>query len=152
MKPKFNPWPYGIVLFFFLLFCGMAVFVAIVLTHRESMVSENYYEQELKYQDQIDSAARAQKSGAAITCDSANRAVLITLPAAQLAQKLSGTIEFYRPSSPKLDRELPLAPRADGTQTLNVSTFATGLWQVRVKWIAGGESYFLEQKITVAGT
>ena len=47
-----------------LLFAGMAGVVVIAATHRESMVSENYYEQELKFQDQIDSAARAQKSGA----------------------------------------------------------------------------------------
>ncbi len=113
------------------------------------MVSENYYEQELKFQDQIDAVARAQKSGAVITCDSVKSAVLITLPAAQLAQKLSGAIEFYRPSSPELDREVQFTPGADGTQTLDVSKLAAGLWQVRVKWNAGGQDYFLEKKITI---
>ena len=46
MKTKFNPWPYGIILFFVLLFCGLAGIVVIAATHRESMVSENYYEQD----------------------------------------------------------------------------------------------------------
>ena len=127
----------------------MAPRCLIAVTHREDLVSDNYYEQELQFQNQIDATARAQKSGAVIACDSAKSAVVITLPAAQLAQKLSGTIEFYRPSSLKLDRELPLAPRADGTQTLNVSQFAAGLWQVRVRWNAGGQDYFLEQKIAI---
>jgi nitrogen fixation protein FixH len=151
MKTKFNPWPYGIFVFFGLLFCGMAAIVTIAATHRESMVSENYYEQELKFQDQIDAAARAQKSGATIVADAASGNVVITMPAAQLAQKFSGTIGFYRPSEPKLDQSLPLTPRADGTQTLDVSKLAAGLWQVHVKWNAGGENYFLEQKVTVAG-
>jgi len=151
MKTKFNPWPYGIIAFFGLLFCGMATIVTIAATHRESMVSQNYYEQELKFQDQIDAAARAQKSGATIAADAAGGNVVITVPAAQLAQKFSGTIELYRPSEPKLDQTLPLTPRADGTQTLDDSRLAAGLWLVRARWNAGGENYFLEQKITVAG-
>jgi hypothetical protein len=152
MKTTRNLWPLGLVVTFVLFFCGMATVVFIAATHREDLVSDNYYEQELKYQNQIDASARAQKSGAAIACDSAETAVVIRLPAAQMAQNLSGTIEFYRPSAPGLDRELPLTPRADGTQTLDVSKFAAGLWRVRVKWVAAGENYFLERKITVAGT
>ena len=62
MKASFNPWPAGIIAFFVLLLCGMATVVAIAVTHRESMVNDNYYEQELKFQNQIDSVARAQKS------------------------------------------------------------------------------------------
>ena len=149
MKTKFNPWPYSIILFFVLLFCGLATVVVIAATHRESMVSENYYEQELKFQDQIDSAARAQKSGASIQLDAVVGKLLVAVPAEQLAQKFSGTIEFYRPSSPKLDREFPFAPRADGRQTLDVSKLAAGLWRVRVRWNAGDQEFFLEQKITI---
>jgi hypothetical protein len=44
-----------------------------------------------------------------------------------------------------------LSPRADGTQSLDGSRLAAGPWRVRVKWIAGGQNYFLEQKITVTG-
>jgi nitrogen fixation protein FixH len=152
MKTTRNLWPLGIVLTFVLFFGAMTAVVVIAATHRESMVSENYYEQELTFQDQIDGAARAQKSGAVILSDAAGGRLVITVPAAQLAQKFSGTIEFYRPSEPKLDREFPLEPKNDGTQTLNVSRFAAGLWVVRARWVAGGQSFFLEQKITVAGT
>ncbi len=34
---------------------------------------------------------------------------------------------------------------------LNVSKLASGVWQVRVKWTAAGNGYFLEQKITITG-
>ena len=149
MKTKFNPWPYGIIAFFILLLCGMAGFVAIVLTHRESMVSENYYEQELKYQDRIDSAARAEKSGANIRLDDAGGKLFVAVPPAQLAQKFSGAIEFYRPSAPELDRNFQFTPGADGIQKMDVTKFAAGLWQVRVRWNAGGQDYFLERKITI---
>jgi len=151
MKTTRNLWPLGIILTFVLFFCGMATVVAIAVTHRENLVSENYYESELKFQDQIDAAARANKSGAAVNCDSAGRRVNITLPTAQLAQKFSGIVEFYRPSAPKLDCTFRLDPRADGRQTLDVSGFATGLWLVRARWNAAGQDYFLEHKINVGG-
>ena len=152
MKTRFNPWPISIVAVFVLLFCGITAVIVIAATHSDSMVSENYYEQELTYQNQIDSTARAQKSGAAITADSAGGNVLtVCVPASQLTQNFSGTIELYRPSDPKLDQALKLVPRADGTQKLDSSRLAAGLWLVRLKWSAAGLDYFLEKKITVTG-
>ena len=151
MKTTRNLWPFGIITAFALFFVGMASVVVIAATHREHLVSDSYYEQELNFQRQIDSADRAKKSGAGIAYDATKDSVVITLPVAQLAQKVSGTIELYRPSEPKLDREFLLEPKADGTQTFDVSKLAGGLWSVRVKWVAGGENYFLEQKITFVG-
>ena len=149
MKTTRNLWPLGIIVTFGLFFAGMASVIVIAATHRDSMVNANYYEQELKFQGQIDAAARGQNSGA--TIDLANDTVTVTLPAGQLSPKLSGTLQLYRPSAPELDRDFPLALKADGTQTLDVSQLAAGLWRVRVKWNTGGQDYFLEQKITVTG-
>jgi nitrogen fixation protein FixH len=151
MKTNRNLWPLGIFVTFGLFFAGMASVVVIAATHRDHLVNDNYYEQELKYQDQIDSVDRTQKSGAAIAYDAGSGLVNVTLPAAHLARQFSGTIQLYRPSEPALDRTMPLEPKADGLQTLDVSKLAGGLWSVRVKWVAGGENYFLEQKIIVAG-
>ncbi len=151
MKSNRNLWPWAIVAFFVLFFVGMATMVVIAATHRDHLVSESYYEQELKFQSQIDSAARTKTSGAAVALDAAGTSLVVTLPAAQLAQKISGSIEFYRPSAPDLDWQFPLVPTADGTQKLDVSQIASGLWVARVKWNVAGVDYFLEQKITVAG-
>ena len=149
MKTRFNPWPISIVAVFVLLFCGITAVIVIAATHSDSMVSENYYEQELTFQNQIDSAVRAQKSGAAITAGGSG--MTVSVPASHLAQNFSGTIELYRPSDPKLDQTLKLAPRADGTQKLDGSGLAAGNWLVRLKWNAAGLDYFLEKKITVTG-
>jgi len=151
MNKSINLWPYGIITFFVLLFCGIISVLLIALTHSESMVSEKYYDQEIAFQNQIDSANRARNSGASISRDTTNGNILVTLPAAQLTQSVSGTIELYRPSDPKLDRELQLAPEANGTQTLDVSKLTTGLWQIRARWNAGGQSYFLQERVIVAG-
>lgn len=149
MRTARNLWPYGLILTFVLFFCGMAIVVVIAATHRDHLVNDNYYEQELKFQDQIDSGTRARKSGATLVYDSGKGELVIAVPAAQLAQKFSGTLELYRPSQPKLDREFLLEPKADGTQTLKLSQLTAGLWLVRANWSAAGESYYLEQKIKI---
>jgi hypothetical protein len=151
MKSNRNLWPWAIVAFFILFFTAMAVMIAIAATHRDHLVSETYYEQELKYQGQIDSAARTKISGATVALDATGTALVVTLPPAQVAQKIVGSVELYRPSAPDLDRQFPLTPQSDGTEKLDVSQLASGLWVVRVKWNAAGQDYFLEQKITVAG-
>lgn len=151
MKTTRNLWPLGVIGAFAVFFCGMVTVVVIAETHRDSLVNGNYYEQELRFQDQIDSAARADKSGATLVYDATNRLLVITLPPTQRMQQLAGTIEFDRPSEPKLDRQFLLVPRGDGTQTVDVSNFASGPWLARAKWRSGGDAYFLEQKITIAG-
>jgi len=149
MKPTRNLWPYGVLTAFLLFGIGMTTVVTIAVRHPETLVSDNYYENEVRFQQQIDSAARAQKAGAEIRCDAAARQVVIALPAAQLAQKFSGTVVLYRPNAPEQDRSFALQPLADGTQTLNLAQFATGQWLLKVSWEAGGEGYYLEQRLVV---
>lgn len=149
MKAKFNPWPLGIVTAFVIFIAGMATAVVIACTHGDSLVTRDYYEQELKFQGQIDSATRARNAGASMTQDVAAGKLVIQLPAAQLAQKLSGKIEMYRPSAQELDHAVALQPDGKGIQTLDISKLAAGAWVVRLKWNVGGQDYFLEQKIKI---
>ena len=144
-----NPWPFGIVLTFVIFIAGMATAVTIAATHRDHLVSENYYEQELRYQSQIDGAALAEKSGAKIVFDAVAGKVSFALPPTQLAQPVSGRIELYRASAPELDHEIRLMPDSEGAQAIDVSKLAAGPWLVRIRWNAGGQGYFLEKKIKV---
>ena len=150
MKTQKNFWPLGIGLVFVLFFAGMATVVGIASTHREALVSGEYYEQELKFQDQIDAATRAKQAGAAIRFDAAAAQLIVIVPPAQLVQKLAGTVTLYRAAAPGLDREFLLEPKNDGTQTFNVAKLTAGPWQVRVKWTAGGQVFFLTDKFVIA--
>lgn len=150
MKPTRTFWPYGIILAFVLFAAGLTGFIIIASTHADTLVSGGYYEQELNYQGQIDGAARARSAGAAIHFDTVTQKLVLALPPTQHVQKAGSKVEFYRPSSPKLDRELALQPAADGTQTLSISDLAAGPWALRVTWQADGQGYYLEQKFIVA--
>jgi hypothetical protein len=147
-RPR-NLWPYGVIAAFLLFAGGLATTVTIAVTHPEDLVNANYYENEVVFQRQIDNTARAEAAGAALRCDPVARQMVITLPVRQLAQQFSGTVRLYRPDSPQQDREQPLAPGPDGTQTVSLAPLAPGPWRLKVAWRADGKDYYLEQKFIV---
>jgi hypothetical protein len=147
MKTVRNVWPYALIGTFIIFITGTVGLVVMACSQKVDLVSENYYDQEIKYQSRIDSSVRAKNLGATITYDSSTRHVIISLPARQVGKKLSGQIQFYRPAAAGLDLEFKLQPDANGIQSLDAAKLQNGLWKIRVAWNAGGQDFFLEQEI-----
>ena len=152
-KPTRNLWPTSIVVFFILAVTFIITFIAWSLRQREDLVSADYYEREVRYQSQLDTLNRSQALAATtvVTFEPAQQTIVITLPPTQ-PQGATGSIQLYRPSDARLDRELPLALTADGTQRLDAKPLRDGLWKVRVKWNANGQDYFLDQPVIVTSS
>jgi len=149
MKTNRNLWPYGIIAAFILFLSGTAGLIVIAATHPQSLVSRNYYEQEIAFQKHLDGGARARQSGASMDLDAAAGRIVISPPAGQVGRELAGQIAFYRPSAASLDRQLSLQPDAAGRQSIDVTGWPEGPWEVHVSWNAGGQDYFLDRKIVI---
>lgn len=151
MKTKRNYWPLGIGLGAMLFIGVYAAFVVIACMHRSDLVSENYYEQELKFQTRIDSASRARhlSTQAAAMYDAATKRVTVTLPREHAGRNVSGEIVLYRPSAAGLDRRVALAPDSAGSQMVNVSDAPEGLWRIRIEWKLDGLDYYFDQKLVI---
>jgi len=148
-KPR-NFWPASIVGFFVLAIIFLVTFVAWAMRQREDLVSTDYYEREVRYQQQLDSMNRSQSfaTQAVVTFDPSRHAIIVTLPKGQRTGA-TGNVHLYRPSDARLDREFPLAVDESGVQTVDAKPLEGGLWKVRVKWNAGGRDYFLDQPVIV---
>lgn len=147
-----NLWPVAIIAFFIVFATFLAIFVVWALGQKQDLVAENYYEQEVRYQEQLDRLYRtqAQSSQTTVKFDVVKNCIMIQLPAAQAAGA-SGKIQLYRPSNAKLDHEVPLAIDAGGVQALDAKAMAAGLWKVRIEWIVNGQEYFFDQAVVVTG-
>jgi len=145
-----NLWPAAITGFFIVAIIFIVTFIAWAVRQREDLVSADYYVREVQYQAQLDSMNRshAVATRTVVTFEPAGQTIMITLPEAQ-TPGVTGSIHLYRPSDARLDRELPLALAADGTQRLDAKLLRDGLWKVRVKWSANGQDYFLDQPVIV---
>lgn len=146
-----NPWPYAIIGWMLLFGTGMAAWVVVAVRNDPELVRPDYYEQEIAYQKQIDRLSRtvAVRGDVSVAYESAGQVVALRIPTAHLADKLTGTVRFYRPSNAKLDFDLPLAVDATGAQRIDAAKLQGGLWKVRVSWTSGGQEYFHDQSLVL---
>ena len=156
MNTTTNPrsyWPIGIIAFFAVALAFLITFIVWAAHQREDLVADNYYDNEVRFQQKLDLLNRTQPLAAqvAVAYDAALQDIVITLPAAQ-AQNASGQIVLYRPSDERLDQHLALAVAADGTQRLAAKELARGLWKVRIQWTANGKDYFFDHALVLGKT
>ena len=151
MKPTRNLWPYGITLAFVLFGVGTTSLIVLACSQKNELVSSGYYEQEIKFQGQIDRLDRTRRlsAQASVAYDHLRKAITISLPTEKPSRGISGRIQLYRPSAAGLDRELPLELNEQGVQSVDVSALRPGLWKVRVSWTAENQDYFIDQKVVV---
>lgn len=148
---RLNPWPIALIAFFALFIASIIAFIVFSTFHRVDLVTPDYYEQEIRYQAQLDRLDRtaALAEGASIALDPATQHLRIQLPPTHAASQPRGSVAFYRPSAAHLDRRFPLLLDPAGTQVLDLGGFAHGLWRVRVAWQVGAQEFFREEKIQV---
>jgi hypothetical protein len=151
LSNRWNPWPVSIIGFFVVAIAGLAAFIAYCNFHRVDLVSPGYYEEELRYQDEMDRLRRAQQFDrpGSVSLDADRKVITILLPPEHAKTPCAGSIRLYRPSDSRLDRNLPLEADRNGIQTVDASALAPGLWKVRVAWQAAGQDYLMIGKVIV---
>lgn len=151
MKPTRNLWPIGVIVFCALFVLGTATLIVVACSQNTDLVSPDYYEQELRFQGQIDRVERTRRAAgqASISYDSAAQRIIVSLPPGHARGNVWGSIELYRPSAAALDRTVKLEPDTSGVQCLDANRLQPGLWKVRLSWTAEKENYYLEQKLIV---
>lgn len=144
-------WPYGIIAAFAIFISGTVALIVLACTHRTDLVSADYYEQEIKFQNHLDRLRRTKELDVtgAVAYDSAKQRITISLPSEQIRQAVSGRVELYRPSAAGLDRQIALTPDRNGVQVVETRDLRPGLWKVRVSWSVGENDYFMDQRIVI---
>jgi len=150
-KTPRNPWPIAIIAYF-ILFISFTVVLVVYISHQKmDLVRGDYYDDEIRYQEQLDRMNRTQPFNAqvAIAYDSTLQSIRIALPSAHAQSQASGRIRLYRPSDEGLDQDLKLALGADGVQQVDAKKLKTGLWKVRVYWTVDGRDYFFGKTVVI---
>ncbi|MBJ6111616.1 FixH family protein [Hymenobacter sp. BT523] len=142
-------WPYAIIAVF-VLFAGYIGFmVQQAMRTTVDLVSPDYYQQELAFQQRMETVARTAALPAPVRLrhEAAARLLTLQLPADMRGRRIQGQIRFFRPSNQRLDFTLPLQPGTDLQQRLSTARMRPGLWRVRLDFTADKHNYFVEEKI-----
>jgi nitrogen fixation protein FixH len=151
MKTTRSLWPYGIIAAVVLFAIGLTAMIVMAVRSNSDLVSADYYEQELRFQKQLDSSRRTQQldQRAVVTYDVALKQINITVPAEHAQQNPVGSVTLYRPSSAAMDRSLKLELNVDGSQHIDATSLAPGSWKVRLLWTVGTKEFYMDQPIII---
>ena len=147
-KSRIN-WGTGILITI-IIFMSITVLTGVFLMNQDvQLVTDNYYEKDLKYQNQIDKLNRtaALEEKVEIKFDGLN--VELIFPSSFEADKISGEVYFYRPSDRKKDFKIPLTLDKEAKQIIPVTRIEKGFWRIKLNWSSDGIEYYNERAITV---
>jgi hypothetical protein len=140
-------WPIGIFVFYGVFVVALVIAVFISVNNDMEMVTDNYYEKTLKYEEQIgrirNTDTLPEKPQAVLSKDKAF--LILTMPEISGTRDFKGDIHLFRPSNFRLDRKIPLQLSKQGIQLIPVSDLDTGKWQVQIQWAVAEKEYYFEK-------
>jgi nitrogen fixation protein FixH len=142
-------WGTGLVLGM-IAFIGFIMFMVItMLTNKEydhDLVTEGYYERDLKYQTEIDAEKNGNSLSAAITGERTPDGWLISFPQEIQPEKIQGTVFLYRPSNKRLDFNIPIV-LSNSKLLIPDERLLDGRWNITLDWQYEGEHFMYKKSI-----
>ncbi|WP_053990355.1 FixH family protein [Mangrovimonas sp. TPBH4] len=144
---KFN-WGTGIVVAFIAFISFILYFVVMMNKDRNDhhLVTDDYYQQELQFQNDIDKLNNAKNLEQNLSWKKTDSGMLISFPENLQTQKIAGNIELYRPSNKHLDYKAPIK-LTDHSFLIPSDRLLEGRWNIRVDWTYEDNSYLYKQDI-----
>lgn len=131
----------------FMSFIGYLVYRS--FNQKIDLVADNYYEQEVKFQQQIDKTKNAIELGVAPEISVVAGGQKITFPEKQVNMPIEGSIYFFRASDDRMDFNVPVSLNEKGEQIIEQDKFSAGKYKVKIEWTCGGKSFYHEQYIVI---
>jgi nitrogen fixation protein FixH len=147
-------WGHGIALFYGLFMAGILSLVYLSSQENIDLVTKDYYQEEIRYQQRINEIQNAQQKPIEVVLE--NQTLTLTFPqntaeqGAAVAQSSSrsGKIVFFRPSDAKHDFEVAIAEKGE-QQVISTAKMEKGLWRAKIYWQQAGQSFYQEQTLTI---
>lgn len=140
-------WGSGIAIFYSIFAIALVYLVVKSFSQDHSLVVDNYYEEDLKYQEHYEKLtnSKALEQDLTISHDMSLNSIRLQFP--DDLGTISGTISFYRPSDKSKDVRLNIKTDQNYSQNLPVEDLITGNWTIKVDWKAGRKNFYKEETI-----
>jgi nitrogen fixation protein FixH len=144
-------WGTRIVLAFVGFFGVIFTLAYISMSQDISLVADNYYEQELTYEDQIvrlkNTDGLIEKPSVTLT---KNKGIAqLNFPEALKGDIYEGSIRFFRPSNAAFDRSFDIRLDEEGKQDFDIRRMSKGLWRIKIFWKAKNREYYTESTLII---
>jgi hypothetical protein len=138
-------WGSGIAAVYLLFVAGILYLVYRATQEEYDLVTEDYYGAELKYQNVIDQKERVARLSAPPHVSVAGRKLVVQFPSEFSGKVAEGELYLYCPSDDRNDLRRNFTIN-EGAFSLQLPPTIKGLFEVKLSWKSGGETFFHEQK------
>ncbi|OGS81555.1 MAG: cytochrome C oxidase Cbb3 [Flavobacteria bacterium RIFCSPLOWO2_12_FULL_31_7] len=145
---KFN-WGTGVIIGFGSFMTFILFFVFLVQSNSKydnELVADDYYKQESKVQDNIESQALSNALKTKLKIEKTAEGLQIVFPADIDYKKINGTISLYRPSNQKLDFETKIS-LSSPIMLIPKHKLVGGLWEISIDWKVNELSYLNKETV-----
>ncbi|MCL7753822.1 FixH family protein [Polaribacter sp. Z022] len=147
---KFN-WGTGIVVAIIGFISFIMYFVITMSTdnnYSHDLVTEQYYQKELEYQQQIDATKNAAKLEENISLKKTKEGLQVYFPSDFDKNEIKGKIFLYRPSNKQLDFEMPIS--ISNTYLLvPEKRLLDGRWNITISWNYKSKDYLFKKELNL---
>ena len=142
-------WGTGIVIAFIGFIAFIMYFVVsmnINDKYEHDLVTEEYYKEELAYQNDIDKLNNSKTLETDITYDRTEEGLVIKFPKHLDIEKITGKVFLYRPSNKQLDFETQIS-LSKPHLLIPDKRLVDGRWNIKIDWQYNGKSYLFKESI-----
>lgn len=141
-------WGTGIVIAFTVFLLISFIMIFYFMNQKVDLVTDNYYEKTLTYQEKIDEAKRSYEINKEIKIENLQNQLKIVFPITSSNNIRDAEIYFYRPSDSSKDFKSALDFN-NNELFFDVSKIEKGFWKVQLRWISNNESYSIERTLMI---
>jgi hypothetical protein len=127
----------------------MASFMYRAAFNQEELVAEDYYAQELRYQDQIDKLNRTAALDGKVHVVLNGSTLQIEWPQAVRNKAVAGELYLQRPSDARADARFPVKPDTSGVAIIDLGDRLKGAYNAVLEWSADGTTYLTQERLYV---
>lgn len=146
-KSRLN-WGWGITGVYLVFVIGIMYLVWRTTQEKQDLVTEDYYAQELKYQDKIDASKRAAALSSPVQYELKGQTLHLVFPKEFAGKAITGEVLVYYPADSRKDVRVPVKV-TDNTMDVKIDMASTGLHILQLNWQEGSTTYYQENNLFI---
>lgn len=141
-------WGHGITILTISFICFMTFLVVGAFRQNVDLVTENYYQKELEFQDRIDRKKNQQKLKGTIQCIQKDDEIQLQFPSEISPDSIQGALVLFCPSDAAKDVLLPVTV-TNGMQRINKKQLSKGMYRLQLEYSSMGTNYYYEKDLMI---
>lgn len=142
-------WGHKIVLLYVGFVALIAVLVVGSMRQKIDLVADDYYEQELQYQDRIEQISNTADLEQDLIIKLTGDDLIIIYPENETAHPVSGKITLFRPADKSLDKTYVITANEANEQVIQTDELKSGMYRLKAEFVMNNREYYSEQVVVI---